>query len=545
MQTAHTDRFVLERLPPADLWPEFRFDLPELRYPEHLNAAAELIDRAIARGWGEHIAFRFPGGAWRYDDVARATNRIARVLLEDFGIRPGNRVQLRGLNGPMLAAVWLAVLKAGAVVVVTMPMLRARELAFILDKARIDLSLCEDTLVDELQGATNLAEHGRRIVAYSTTGQGDAELERRMREKADSFEAVATFATDPALIAFTSGTTGSPKATVHFHRDVLAIADCFPRSILETRPDDLFLCSAPMAFTFGLGGHIVFPLRYGAASVLAPPAAPARFLELAAEHRPSVLMTAPTAYRAMSLAASSLDLSHLRACVSAGEHLSPSSYAMWKEATGYHIIDGIGSTEMLHIFISAKPDEAKIGSTGRAIPGYSATILNADGEEAKVGEIGHLAVRGPTGCRYLDDERQSRYVRGGWNVTGDAYAQDEDGYFWFQSRTDDMIISAGYNISGQEVEEAVLRYEAVLECAVVGIADAERGQIAKAFVVLKPEHRACPELARRIQDFVKQDIAPYKYPRAVEFIEALPRNPSGKVQRFVLRERETVAKEAL
>jgi len=545
VQTAHTDRFVLERLPPADLWPEFRFDLPELRYPEHLNAAAELIDRAIARGWGEHIAFRFPGGAWRYDDVARATNRIARVLLEDFGIRPGNRVQLRGLNGPMLAAVWLAVLKAGAVVVVTMPMLRARELAFILDKARIDLSLCEDTLVDELQGATNLAEHGRRIVAYSTTGQGDAELERRMREKADSFEAVATFATDPALIAFTSGTTGSPKATVHFHRDVLAIADCFPRSILETRPDDLFLCSAPMAFTFGLGGHIVFPLRYGAASVLAPPAAPARFLELAAEHRPSVLMTAPTAYRAMSLAASSLDLSHLRACVSAGEHLSPSSYAMWKEATGYHIIDGIGSTEMLHIFISAKPDEAKIGSTGRAIPGYSATILNADGEEAKVGEIGHLAVRGPTGCRYLDDERQSRYVRGGWNVTGDAYAQDEDGYFWFQSRTDDMIISAGYNISGQEVEEAVLRYEAVLECAVVGIADAERGQIAKAFVVLKPEHRACPELARRIQDFVKQDIAPYKYPRAVEFIEALPRNPSGKVQRFVLRERETVAKEAL
>lgn len=544
MQTAHTDRFILERLPPADQLPEFRFDLPELRYPERLNAAAELIDRAIARGWGERVAFRFPDGAWRYNGVARATNRIARVLVEDFGIRPGNRVQLRGLNGPMLAAAWLAVLKAGAVVVVTMPMLRARELAYILDKARIDLSLCEDTLVDELEGATNLAEHGRRIVAYSATGSGDAELEHRTREKPGSFEPVPTFANDPALIAFTSGTTGSPKATVHFHRDILAIADCFPCSILETRPDDLFLCSAPMAFTFGLGGHIVFPLRYGASSILVPPAAPSGFLELAAEYRPTVLMTAPTAYRAMSRAASSLDLSHLRACVSAGEHLSPSSYAMWKEATGHHIIDGIGATEILHIFISAKPGEAKIGSTGRAIPGYSATILNADGEEVTVGDIGHLAVRGPTGCRYLDDERQARYVRNGWNVTGDAYTKDKDGFFWFQSRTDDMIISSGYNISGQEVEEAVLRHDAVLECAVVGVADAERGQIAKAFVVLKPEHRACPELARRIQDFVKQDIAPYKYPRAVEFIEALPRNPSGKVQRFVLRERETANKEA-
>jgi 2-aminobenzoate-CoA ligase len=544
VQTAHTDRFVLERLPFADRLPEFRFDLPELRYPEQLNAAAELIDRAIARGWGERIAFRFPGGAWSYNDLARNANRIARVLVEDFGIRPGNRVQLRGLNGPMLAAAWLAVLKAGAIVVVTMPMLRMRELAYILDKARIDLSLCEDTLVEELEGACKLAEHGGRIVPFSIDGTGDGEVERRMREKADAFDAVATFATDPALIAFTSGTTGSPKATVHFHRDVLAIADCFPRSILETRPDDLFLCSAPMAFTFGLGGHVVFPLRYGAASVLVPPAAPARFLESAAEYRPSVLMTAPTAYRAMSRAASSLDLSHLRACVSAGEHLSPSSYAMWKEATGHHIIDGIGATEMLHIFISARPGEAKIGSTGRAIRGYAATILDEDGEQAKPGEIGHLAVRGPTGCRYLDDERQSRYVRNGWNVTGDAYSKDENGYFWFQSRTDDMIVSAGYNISGQEVEEAVLRHEAVLECAVVGVADAERGHIAKAFVVLKPEHHACSELARRIQDFVKQDIAPYKYPRAVEFIEALPRNPSGKVQRFVLREREAVNKEA-
>ncbi len=540
--TAHVDRFVIERLPPPHLLPEFRFDLPELQYPELLNAASELIDRAIANGYGARTAIRFPGGMWTYNDLARAANRIARVFVDDFEIQPGNRVQLRGLNGPMLAAAWLAALKAGAVVVTTMPMLRARELAYILDKARIDLTLCEEPLLDEMIAATALAEHGKRIVSYSIDGTGDGALERRMREKPESFDAVETFASDPALIAFTSGTTGSPKATVHFHRDILAIADCFPRSILGAWPDDVFLCSAPMAFTFGLGGHIVFPLRHGAASVLVPPAAPAKFLEMVAEHRPTILMTAPTAYRAMARAASEMDLSHLRACVSAGEHLSPSSYTMWKNNTGLHIIDGIGSTEMLHIFLSAKPEEAKIGSTGRAIPGYRATVLNEDGEPARPGEIGHLAVRGPTGCRYLEDERQSRYVRNGWNVTGDAYSMDEDGYFWFQSRTDDMIISSGYNISGPEVEEAVMRHEAVLECAVVGAPDSERGQIVKAFVVVKPEHRGAPNLARKIQDFVKRDIAPYKDPRAVEFLDALPRNNSGKVQRFLLRERDAAQK---
>ena len=536
MHTAHTDTFVLDRLPPRELQPEFRFALPELRYPEKLNAGAELIDRALTLGHGAQAAIHFPGGVWRYNDLARTANRIAHVLVEDFAIHPGNRVQLRGLNGPMLAAAWLAVLKAGAIAVTTMPMWRSRELAYVLDKARIDLTLCESTCLEEMEIAAGSAEFGRRIVSYSIDGRGDGELERRCRDKPDTFAAVETYASDPALIAFTSGTTGSAKATVHYHRDILAIADCFPRSILLTRPTDLFLCSAPMAFTFGLGGHIIFPLRYGAASVLVPPCAPARFIELVGEYKPTVLMTAPTAYRAMARAASAMDLSDLRACISAGEHLSPSSYTLWHDATGKHIIDGIGSTEMLHIFVSAKPAEAKIGSTGRAVPGYFATVLNDEGKEAGAGEIGHLAVKGPTGCRYLDDARQTKYVWNGWNITGDAYARDEDGYFWFQSRTDDMIVSSGYNISGQEVEEAVMRHEAVLECAVVGAADSERGQIVKAFVVVKPEHKADVALAKAIQDFVKADIAPYKYPRAVEFIEALPRNPSGKVQRFVLRE---------
>ncbi len=537
MLTSHTDTFVLDRLPPKDLQPEFRFDLPELCYPEKINAGAELLDRALANGHGPRPAIHFPGGVWRYDDLACQTNRIARVLTEDFGIRPGNRVHLRGPNGPMLAAAWLAVLKAGAIVVTTMPMWRARELTHVLEKARIDLTLCEESCLYEMEVAAGSSECGRRTVSFVDGGQGDGQLERHCRGKPEAFQAVETFGSDPALIAFTSGTTGRAKATVHFHRDVMAIADCFPRSILETRPDDRFLCSAPMAFTFGLGGHIVFPLRYGAASVLMPPCSPAQFIELVGAYKPTVLMTAPTAYRAMARTASSMDLSFLRACVSAGEHLSPSSYKMWHDATGKHVIDGIGSTEMLHIFISARPTEAKIGSTGRAIPGYAAMVLNDAGEAAKPGEIGQLAVKGPTGCRYLDDDRQRKYVRNGWNITGDAYAMDEDGYFWFQSRTDDMIVSAGYNISGQEVEEAVMRHDAVLECAVVGVADSERGQVVKAFVVVKPGYRADANLARAIQDFVKADIAPYKYPRAIEFIEALPRNPSGKVQRFALRER--------
>jgi 2-aminobenzoate-CoA ligase len=540
MMTAHVDRFVLDRLPPPELLPEFHFDRPEFQYPERMNAGAELIDRAIA-GWGGRTAIVFPGGAWTYNELARTTNLLASVLREDFALQPGARVLLRGVNGPMLAALWLAVLKAGCVVVVTMPLLRARELAFVLEKARIDLSVCEDTLLDELTEAVNSTGQGR-LAAYSRHGRShDTDIERRMQAKAESFAPVETWASDPALLAFTSGTTGNPKATVHFHRDVLAIADAFPRSILGVCADDRFLCSAPMAFTFGLGGHLVFPLRYGASSVLLPACTPDQLLDATCEYRPSILMTAPTAYRATTQAAANRDLAHVRHFVSAGEHLPATTLDGWQRATNRGIVNGLGSTEMLHIFLSSPVNEAKSGSTGRAIRGYTACVLNDDDEPAAPGVIGRLAVKGPTGCRYLDDPRQANYVRRGWNVTGDACTMDEDGCFWFQSRTDDMIVSAGYNISGFEVEEALLRHPAIAECAVVGTADAARGQVVKAFVVVKSGHRSSDALKRDIQDFVKRDIAPFKYPRAVEFLDALPRNASGKVQRYVLRERETGA----
>jgi 2-aminobenzoate-CoA ligase len=537
MHTAHLDRFVIDRLPAADLLPEFRFDRTKFQYTERLNAGVELIDRAVAAGWGARTAVIFPGGRWSYDELARASNRLAAVLVEDYKLQPGARVLLRGANGPMLSALWLAVLKAGAVVVVTMPLLRSRELAFIIDKARIDLSVCEDCLLDELTIATGGT--GGRVASYSRNGLSvETEIDRLMKQKSDRFTPVDTWATDPALLAFTSGTTGTPKATVHFHRDVLAIADAFPRSILRTQPDDLFFCSAPMAFTFGLGGHLVFPLRYGAASLLLPACTPDKLLDAMLEYRPSVVMTAPTAYRAMTERAVRHDLSHIRHFVSAGEHLPAATLRSWKAATGQGIVNGLGSTELLHIFLSSPLAEAKPGATGKPVPGYVAAVLDEDCNPVRPGEIGRLAVKGPTGCRYLDDPRQANYVSHGWNITGDACQLDEDGCFWFHSRTDDMIVSAGYNISGFEVEEALLRHPAIQECAVIAAPDAARGHIAKAFVVLKPDCARSPDLAREIQDFVKHDIAPFKYPRAIEYLDALPRNPSGKLQRYLLRERE-------
>jgi 2-aminobenzoate-CoA ligase len=535
--TALVDRFVIDRLPPPELLPDFRFDLASLVYPERLNAAAELIDRAIEAGRGGDVAFYGQDGVWCYDDLAKTANRIAHALVDDLGLVSGNRVLLRAMNGPMLAAVWLAVLKVGGVVVTTMPMLRAGEIAQILDKAEIALALCDVTLLDDMKLAAMLAPICRRVATMSADrSSDDSELAMLARNKPDEFAPVPTFATDPALIAFTSGTTGGPKATVHFHRDILAIADCFPRSILGVQASDIFLCSAPMAFTFGLGGQVIFPLRYGAASILMPTPTPDRFLDVVKEYRPTIVMTAPTAYRAILGRAATIDLSFVRHFVSAGEHLPAVTFEAWRKATGHRIVNGIGATEMLHIFVSAKGDEARPGATGRAIPGYEAAIFDDAMNRLPPGQVGRLAVRGPTGCRYLDDPRQATYVRDGWNLTGDACSQDEDGYVWFQSRADEMIVSSGYNISSREVEEALLQHPAVQECAVVGIPDERRGTLVKAFIVPGADNIAGPALALEIQNFVKATIAPFKYPRAIEFVAVLPRSEAGKVRRYVLRD---------
>ncbi len=533
--SAHVDTFARDRLPPRELWP--RIDLSGVpEYPARLNAAVELVDRWVEAGQGGRTAIRWPGGSWTYRELAAESNRVAAVLRDDLRLVPGNRVLLRGPNGPWMAACWLGVLKAGGVAVATMPLLRTRELSYIVDRADVRYALTDARIAEEIEAVGGTDSRLERVLRFGTDEAGS--LDVLARGKAAEFEAVDTAAEDVALIAFTSGTTGRAKGTMHLHRDVLACCDTFPPHCLQAGPDDVFCGSPPLAFTFGLGGLLLFPLRIGASTLLLENATPPNLVRGIEEHRATVCFTAPTAYRAMAALAGEHDLSSLRKCVSAGEHLPLATFEAWKEATGVSIIDGIGSTEMLHIFVSAPEDAIRPGSTGRAVPGYRARVVDDEGNELPPGTIGRLAVVGPTGCRYLDDpERQRAYVRHGWNETGDAYVMDADGYFWYQARGDDMIISSGYNISGPEVENALLEHPAVGECGVVGVPDLERGHVVKAFVVLRDGHAPSESLAKELQDFAKATIAPYKYPRAIEFLDALPRTQTGKLQRFRLRER--------
>ncbi|MBM3564979.1 MAG: benzoate-CoA ligase family protein [Alphaproteobacteria bacterium] len=536
------DTFVLDNLPRRDLWPDMDFGgLPDLAaYPARLNCAVEFIDRAVAAGHADRPALRFGDAIWTYAELMDKVGRIARVLAEDMGVRPGNRVLLRGPNNPMMVAAWFAVARIGAVVVATMPLLRAKELAYIVEKAQIEYCLCDASLAEEVDLTCKQAKTLKRVVLFSATGAAGAELDRAMSNGAGKRDAHDSAVDDPVLIAFTSGTTGKPKGTVHFHRDMLASCDTFARHVAKVRPDDIFAGSPPLAFTFGLGALVLFPMRFGASSVLVEKFGPTTLLETVQKHRVTGIYTAPTGYRTMLEHVRRFDLSSLRLCVSAGEHLPKATWEAWRAATGLGIVDGIGSTEMLHIFISAAGDDIRPGATGRAVPGYQARIVDERGEPIAVGEQGWLAVKGPTGCRYLDDaDRQRAYVKKGWNITGDVYRQDEDGYFWYIARGDDMIISAGYNISGPEVENCLLAHPKVAECAVVSAPDEERGQIVKAYVVLRAGADDSAETAKELQDYVKAAIAPYKYPRAVEFRKELPKTQTGKLQRFRLRQEAT------
>ena len=534
--SAHEDTFARDNLPPFEQWPDLLLDGYD--YPERLNAAVELTDRQVERGHGDRTALIGNGRQRTYKELADWTNRLARALQEDFGVRPGNRVLIRSPNNPAMVACWLAATKAGAVVVNTMPLLRAGELAKIVDKAEAKLALCDTRLMDEMTACAKGSAHLDKVVGFDGTANHDAELDRAALGKPVRFEAVDTGRDDVALLGFTSGTTGVPKATMHFHRDLLVIADGYAKQVLGVTPDDVFVGSPPLAFTFGLGGLAIFPLRFGAAATLLETASPANMVEIIERYRATVCFTAPTAYRAMLLAMEEgADLSSLRAAVSAGETLPAPVYEAWRERTGKPMLDGIGATEMLHIFITNTFDDHAAGSTGRPVPGYEARIVDENMDPVPDGEPGLLAVRGPTGCRYLADERQGEYVRDGWNVTGDAFVRDADGRFRFAARADDMIVSAGYNIAGPEVEAALLAHEAVAECAVIGRPDDERGQVVEAHVVLVAGRAGDEAMAKALQDHVKAAIAPYKYPRRVRFADALPKTESGKIQRFRLKDR--------
>ncbi len=538
-RSAHVDSFARDRLPPPELLPEFLFERPELQFPDRLNCASELLDRWVTQGQGGRLCLQALGGLrWTYAELQDKANRIAHVLVKDMGLVPGNRVLLRAPNNPMMAACWFAVMKAGGIAVATMPLLRAKELGQIIDKAQVTHALCDAKLRDELvAAATQHPVLGQIVCFHDDSPDG---LEARMDRHPGRFDNVDTAADDTCLIAFTSGTTGVPKGTMHFHRDVMAICACWPPHVLKASPEDIFIGSPPLAFTFGLGGLLLFPMSIGASTVLLEKAGPPMLLEAIPQFGATVLFTAPTSYRAMAVQAGERRIAapqggSLRKCVSAGEALPAATRALWKEHTGIEMIDGIGATEMLHIFISADEAHARPGATGTVVPGYRACVLDEDGRPVPPGTVGRLAVKGPTGCRYLADDRQRQYVRQGWNLTGDAYVLDEDGYFHYQSRTDDLIVSAGYNIAAVEVEDCLLQHPAVAECAVIGVPDEERGQIVKAFVVLREGHGPGDTMVRDLQDFAKRTVAPYKYPRAIEFREQLPRTETGKLQRFKLR----------
>lgn len=539
--TAHADTFAADNLPPKEQWPEFDFDsLPVLQaYSDRMNAGVELLDRMCETGFGDNPVLHYGDTTWTYNDLRDIADRIAQVLVEDHGLVPGNRVLLRSANNPMLVACWCAVLKAGGICVTTMQLLRARELVYIIDKAEIRHALCDMSLAEEMEETCRRKPEITDTLYFTATGDGDATLDQATARKSGEFENCDTAADDTALIAFTSGTTGSPKATMHFHRDVMAMTDCFPRSFQMAEPHDIFTGTPPLAFTFGLGGLTCFPMRFGASTRFFPgPLGPEDMMAAIEKYGITGLYTAPTMYRQLADLADKYDISSLEKCVSAGETLPKATWEAFFNATGIRIVDGLGSTEMIHIFVAASREDMRPGYTGKAIPGYRAKIVDEEGNDLPANTPGLLAVQGPTGCRYLADDRQGVYVKNGWNYPGDVYEMDEEGYFKYVARADDMIISAGYNISGPEVENALLDHEAVTECAVIGKPDEKRTNIVKAFVVLRDGFSADEDTVKTLQDYVKNEIAPYKYPREIEFVGDLPKTETGKLQRFRLRDKE-------
>jgi 2-aminobenzoate-CoA ligase len=534
--SAQRDRFVHDRLPPPSQWPEMRYDLPELQLPDQLNLVEELLDKAAGQPWADRPMLRSPGRTLSYRQARVEVDRIAQVLIEDLHLVPGNRVLLRGGNSVKMALAWLAVVKAGLIAVATMPLLRAKELGDIIEKSRPVAALCEAKLLDELEAAQVQHPVLATIVCFHAPGDAHS-MEARAALKAGQFTACPTAADDIALLAFTSGTTGKPKAPVTSHREVIAMCHCWPRHVLKARPEDIVIGSPPLAFTFGLGGLLVFPMWAGA-SVYFPagPYTPEAMVRLIHEVGATIVYTAPTFYRQMAPFAKALGVPTLRITVSAGEALPDATRRLWHDATGIEMLDGIGGTEVFHIYISSPPSEIRHGAIGKVVPGFTARIVDDEGRELPRGQVGSLALIGPVGCRYLDDERQTQYVRQGWNYPGDAFVQDEDGYFFYQSRADDMIITSGYNVGGPEVEDALLQHPAVAECAVIGKPDPARGMLVKAFCVLRPGHLADETMVAALQAHVKASIAPFKYPREITFVSALPRTETGKLQRFKLKQ---------
>ena len=537
-RTSHSDPFIFDRLPPEKYWPEMDYSvLPELSdYSETLNVATELLDKALLRGWGDNPAVHYEGITWTYSQLLEKSNQIANLLVTRYGMVSGERVILRSGNHPMLIAAWFAVLKVGGVAISSMPVLRERELIYMMDKAKVQIAISDIKLSEDIEKAQQNCSSLRDIIYF---GDGDNPLENQMQDQSKDFENLSTFAHDPAIIGFTSGSTGTPKGTVHFHRDIIAVADTFIKYVVKIRPSDIVCGSPQIAFLYGLCAYIPDTMRFGAAAVVLERGTPEKLLETIENQKATVCFSTPSGYKLMLDHIDRFNTSTLRVCVAGGEPLAPAVFKQWEEKTGVRIINGLGISELLHIFISSSGDQIKPGTIGKAVPGFQVRVVNENFEDTKPGEIGQMIVKGPNGCRYLDDEkRQKKYVREGWNLSGDLCIRDEDGYFLYEARTDDMILTGGYNVSGLEVEAVLLEHEYVREVAVVGSPDKNRGEIVKAFIELKDKNLASNNLVKELQNFVKSQISAFKYPRSIEFVDGLPHTATGKIQRGALRKQE-------
>ncbi len=540
---------LIERYgPPRELWPRFGLDFPEAReWPAKLNIAEVLVDDNLKRG--DKPAILYEDRQIKYRELQLMINKFGNAL-KVLDVKPYDRVMLRLPNIPEFIVSSLAVQKLGAVSVPTFTLLKAKELSYIASDCEAKVLITTPSLLEDVEKAKGELKTIRHIVlADAKPSEVEAPyiaFDYLMDDfkEATGLEPVRVDQDEVTLLLYTSGTTGPPKGCIHTHRHYLAVADCYAKNVLQAREDDVWGGPPTMAFAYGHTGLICNPLRHGATTSLVGSGRfePASMFQLIEKHGISVFYGVPTAYRtmvALKHERGKYDFSSLRVCVTAGEPCPPSLYYTIKEFFGCEVLEHMGCTELFNGFISTRFGQVKPGSMGLAVPGYDVRILGDDGNEVKTGEVGHLAVAGPIGIRYWKlPEKQAESVRNGWNHTGDMAYKDEEGFFWFASRSDDIIKTAAYRVSPHEVEEALIKHGAVAEAGVIGVPDLERGQIIKAFIVLKPDHKPSSRLEEELRVFVKDQIAPYKAPKEVEFVKELPKTETGKIRRAELKRKE-------